>query len=89
MMSFTLLQTTDVLVSLPERLTDASGMLAPDQKTTTDIAMPPRNIAFWTTKDKKDRPQVHHFRKQLGKFLTTLEDSGNWSSTVKGRRTSG
>ena len=71
-MCLSLLRTTDLLVTLPEKLTDVWGGLERRQKLKTDVPMATRDVAVWTTKANHDRPQVIHFKKQFLGFLDRL-----------------
>lgn len=68
-MCLDLLGATDVLVSLPQRLTEFSGRVTPEQQLDVAVEMLPRDIAFWSTKENSHRPQVIQFRSAFSKWL--------------------
>ncbi|MEM5544290.1 LysR family transcriptional regulator [Sulfitobacter sp. AS92] len=74
-MCLSLLETSFVLVCLPKRLTEFTGRIAASQRLQVDAVLPPRNVAFWATKENWHKPQVIHFRNSLLKWLTSVNDT--------------
>ena len=74
-MCLDLLDTSDVLVSLPQKLTEFTGRVAPTQHLDVGTEMLPRDIAFWSTKENSHRPQVLQFRNAFCKWLERESDS--------------
>jgi len=68
-MCLELLETTNIVVLLPEKLADACKSISAEQKLDVKFPHAPRDIAYWCTKANKDRPQVLHFEEQVKNWL--------------------
>lgn len=64
-----LLKTTDALIALPERLTNAAGDLGGARIIDFDFPEIRRDIALWMRKTDQNRTEYLHFRKVLLEYL--------------------
>ena len=71
---------TNSLCILPETLVSRAQISTPLHKIAIDFQLPRRDVAFWTTKDKIDRPEVQHLIERLLTYVNE-QDLGSLQST--------
>ncbi len=70
-----LLNTTDMLVSLPARLALMSGEIHPEQMLLTDERfMPRRDIALWSRQEHNERPDYQRIHNDILTFAKGLDE---------------
>lgn len=72
-MVLTLLQTSDVMVPLPQRITLLSGRLSNDHMLNVDVLLPRRDIALWLPKRNLERPDVMGVAQRLKRHFLELD----------------
>ena len=70
-----LLQTSDILVALPYRFVMMSGRLSEDYVLTTDVLLPRRDIALWSTEQNLDRPEILKTHELIKAYFRMLGES--------------
>lgn len=60
---------TNSLCILPETLVSRAQISTPLNKVEIDFQLPRRDVAFWTTEDKFDRPEVQHLVDRLTSYM--------------------
>ena len=60
---------TNSLCILPETLVSRAQISTPLHKVDIDFQLPPRDVAFWTTKDKFERPEIQHLLDRLTSYM--------------------
>ncbi|WP_432695702.1 LysR family transcriptional regulator [Marinobacterium sp. YM272] len=74
-MVISLLQTSDIMVALPKRLTLLSGRVGDDHLLDVDTLLPRRDIALWMPKRNLERPDVTDLAERLKRFFLDLDET--------------
>jgi len=72
-MVISLLQRSDVLVTLPYRLTMLSERLSDDHVLIVNTLLPRRDIALWLPERNLERPDVKYIAERLKRYFQTLD----------------
>ena len=64
---------TNALCLAPQRLVSRIPQRPEIVELDVDGDLPRRDIAFWTSKAKRDRPEINHFRNNLNAFLASRD----------------
>ena len=73
LMAIEILKTTNSLCILPKKLTELSSFSKSLKFLPTANKLPKRNVAMWSRRRDRDRPDVLDFRARLDEFLNSLE----------------
>ena len=73
MMALQLIANSDALCILPERQLEKYALAHTIKKLDVDIALPKRDISFWTTKASRDTPEIRHLHAQLISHLQRID----------------
>ncbi len=69
-----ILRKTDALCVLPRRLVALSDRMHEIALVSTDAPLPSRNLAFWSRKSDRDRPELIDFRAKTEGYFRGFED---------------
>ena len=73
LMAIEILNNSQALCILPKKLTELSSISSRLVCIPTPAVLPKRNVAMWSRRRDRDRPEVLDFRARLDKFLSNFE----------------
>ena len=74
-MAIEMLTMTDSLCILPKKLTELSTFSSKLRFLETSIKLPKRNVAFWSRRSDRDRPDFLDFRSRIESYLSSLGEN--------------
>ena len=69
-----ILRKTNALCVLPRRLVELSDQMHDIAQVSTDVSLPSRNLAFWSRKGDRDRPEVIDFRIKTESYFRGFDE---------------
>ena len=73
-----MLTMSDSLCILPKKLTQLSIFSPKLRFLKTTIELPKRNVAFWSRRGDRDRPDFLDFRSRIETYLSLLDENNGW-----------
>lgn len=77
MMALEILQTIDAVCVLPRKLVRMSPRMKELRALEVSVRLPSRNIACWSRRDDRDRPEIIDFRNRVATYLEQISEEHN------------
>ena len=74
-MAMEMLTMSDSLCILPKKLTQLSTFSSKLRFLKSTIELPKRNVAFWSRRSDRDRPDFLDFRSRIESYLSSLGEN--------------